>query len=66
MHKIQSSEPKKFNKQYCPTEETSVPFVRDKKATTRGEGGWELGGKGECVGEGYPDLILGEGKGMKP
>ena len=70
--KIQSTELKKVNKLKCPSEDASVPFGREKKATTSGEGGRGLGGKveqgerGEWVGGiGEPDLVLGEGKGLK-
>ena len=31
-HKIQSTELKKFNKLKCPSEDTSVPLGREKKA----------------------------------
>jgi hypothetical protein len=40
--KIQSTELKKVNKLKAPSEDASVPLGREKKATTRGEGGnWE-------------------------
>jgi hypothetical protein len=78
--KIQSTELKKLNKLKCPSEGTSVPLGREKKAITNqegeregerereregpgresGQGWWGVGGRGE------PDLILGEGKGLKP
>jgi hypothetical protein len=69
--KIQSTELKKVNKLKCPSEDASVPLGRQKKAITSGEGGTDLGGKvdreGVCgVGRGEPDLVLGEGKGLKP
>jgi hypothetical protein len=76
--KIQSTELKKVNKLKCPSEDTSVPLRREKKATTSGEGGKDLGGKVDGVGggrelgrkgvgeRGKPDLVLGEGKGLKP
>ena len=71
--KIQSTEFKKVNKLRCPSENTSVPLGREKKAITNGEGGRSLGGKmdtwegGEAMGDrGEPDLLLGEGKGLKP
>jgi hypothetical protein len=39
---------------------------REKKAITSGEGGRDLGGKVEKQrGGGGPDLVLGEGKGLK-
>jgi hypothetical protein len=62
--KIQSTEIKKVNKLKCPSEDSSVPLRREKKAITSGEGGRNLGGNVEWVGE--PDLVLGEGKGLKP
>jgi hypothetical protein len=45
--KIQSTELKKVNKLKCPSEDTSVPFGREKNAITREEGGGSLGGKGD-------------------
>jgi hypothetical protein len=51
---IYSPELKKWK---CPSEDVSVPFEREKKAITSGEGGKDLGGKvdrdeeGEGVGE---------------
>jgi hypothetical protein len=55
----------------CPSEDTSVPLGREKKAITNGEGGRDLGGKvdlrGWAVrGRREPDLVLGEGKWLKP
>jgi hypothetical protein len=41
----QSTELKKVNKLKCPSEDTSVPLGREKKAITSGEGGRDLGGK---------------------
>ena len=69
--KIQSTELKKVNKLKCPSEDTSVPLGREKKAITSGEGGRdlgeEMGGVGRSRGgRGEPDLVLGEGKGLKP
>mgnify|MGYP006914893019 CR=1 FL=1 len=67
--KIQSTELKKVNKLKCPSEDASVPLGREKKAITSGEGGRDLGGKvdsEELGGRGEPDLVLGEGKGLKP
>jgi hypothetical protein len=59
--KIWSTELKKVNKLKGPSEDTSIPLWREKKAITsmkrRRNGG---GGRGE------PDLTLGEGKGLKP
>jgi hypothetical protein len=45
--KIQSTELKKLNKLKCPSEDTLIPFCREKKAITNGEGGRGLGGKVE-------------------
>jgi hypothetical protein len=46
IHKIQSTELKKVNKQKGPSEDASVLLEREKKAITRGgEGGRDLGGK---------------------
>jgi hypothetical protein len=50
----------------CPSEDVSVPLWREKKVITSGDGGRELGGKVDGVGRGEPDLVLGEGKGLKP
>jgi hypothetical protein len=73
IHKIQSTEFKRFNKLKGPSEDASVPLGREKKAITNGEGGKSLRGKmdtwedGEVMGgRGEPDLLLGEGKGLKP
>jgi hypothetical protein len=67
---IQSSEVKKVKKLKCPSEGTSVPLRGEKKAITWGEGGRDLGGKVDRVWNarerGEPDLVLGEGKGLKP
>jgi hypothetical protein len=35
----------KVNKLKCPSEDTSVPLGREKKAIISGEGGRDLGGK---------------------
>jgi hypothetical protein len=68
--KIQSTELKNVNKLMGPTEDTSVPLGREKKAITSGEGGRDLGGKVDGGrngrGRGKPDQILGKGKGLKP
>jgi hypothetical protein len=69
--KTQSTDLKKINKLKCPSEDTSVPLGREKKAITSGEGGRGLRGKVDRGGEwwgggGKPDLVLGEGKGLKP
>ena len=50
VHKIQSTEFKRLNKLMYPTEDTSVPLGREKKAITSGEGGNDLGGKVDRVG----------------
>jgi hypothetical protein len=66
--KIQSTELKKVNKLKGPSEEASVPLGREKKAITSWEGGaWERTVNG-CGWEarGEPDLVLCEGKGLKP
>jgi hypothetical protein len=46
-----------------------VPVGREKKAITSGEGGRDLEGKVDGVGEwqegGEPDLVLSEGKGLR-
>jgi hypothetical protein len=39
------TELKKVNKLKCPSEDTSVPLGREKKAITSGERGRDLGGK---------------------
>jgi hypothetical protein len=39
IHKIQSTEFKKLSKLKCPSEDTSVPLGRSKKAITSWEGG---------------------------
>jgi hypothetical protein len=60
----------KLNKLKCPSEDASVPFGREKKVITSGEGGRDLGRKVDRVvgsgARGKPDLVLGEGKGLKP
>jgi hypothetical protein len=43
IHKIQATEFKRPNKLKCPSEDASVPLGREKKATTSGEGGRDLG-----------------------
>jgi hypothetical protein len=44
IHKIESTEFKRFNKLKCPREDASVPNGREKKAIISGEGGKDLGG----------------------
>jgi len=46
----QSTELRKVNKLKGPSEDTSVPLGREKKATTVGEGGRGLRGKGDGEG----------------
>jgi hypothetical protein len=51
----------------CPSENSSVPLGREKKAITSGEGKKDLGGKVDRVGGGVgrrekTDLVLREGK----
>jgi hypothetical protein len=56
----------------CSREEASVTLVIEKKAITSAEGGLNLGGKADGLGVGAvkgreePDLVLDEGKGLKP
>jgi hypothetical protein len=49
---------------------TPLSHLREKKAITSEEGGRNLGGKvdreGGVGGRGETDLVLGEGKGLKP
>jgi hypothetical protein len=57
-----------FQQNEGPNEDTSIPLGRKKKAITSKEGGRDLGGK---MGKGWgrrrePDLVWGEGKGLKP
>ena len=61
-----------LNKIILKSEDTSVLLEREKKAITTGEGGRDLGGKVSTErvewvveGRGEPDLVLGEGKGLK-
>jgi hypothetical protein len=61
--KIQSTELKTVNKLECPSEDASVPLGREKKEITSGEGGRDLGVKGDGGwGIEEPDLVLGEGQ----
>jgi hypothetical protein len=48
--KMQSTEFKMFNMLKCPSEDSSVPPGREKKAITSGEGGRDLGGNVDGVG----------------
>ena len=61
----QSTEFKRFNKVKCPSKKASVSLGREKKAISSGERGRDLGGE-TVAGRGEPDLVLGEGKGLKP
>jgi hypothetical protein len=69
MHRKQSTKLKSLNKLKCPSEDTSVPLGREKKAISSGERGtWEGKWKrwvGALRGRGELDLVLGEGKGLK-
>jgi hypothetical protein len=51
----------KVKKLKSPSEDASVPLGREKKATTSGEGGRDLGGKVDKVGV-EADLVLDEEK----
>ena len=66
---IQSTELKKVNKLKCPSKDASVSLGREKKAITSGvvkeEPGRESRQGGGSGGRGEPDLVFGEGKGMK-
>jgi hypothetical protein len=68
--KTQSTEHKKLSQLKCPSKDASVPLGREKKAITSEEGERDLGGKVDRMagsgGRGKPDLVLGEGKGLKP
>jgi hypothetical protein len=64
--KIQPTELKKINELKCPSEDTSVPLGREKKATTSEEEGRELERKVDRGRGGKADVVLGEGKGLKP
>ena len=56
---------KKVNKAKGPSEDTSVPLGREKKAIMGAEGGKELDGRGERRGIGEPDQVLGGGNRSK-
>jgi hypothetical protein len=73
--KIQSTELKKLSKLKGPSEDVPVPLGKEKKATMSVEGGREETGMESGLGVGWggvgwgrwePDLLLGEGKGLKP
>jgi hypothetical protein len=62
--KIQST----VKKLKCPSEDAAVPLGREKKATTNGEVGRDLGGKVDREGSGCrgePHLVLGDGRVLK-
>jgi hypothetical protein len=66
-YKIQSTELKKVNKLKCQSEDTSVSLEIDKKAIKSEGETWEGKWRGEGEGRrGEPDLVLGEGKVLKP
>jgi hypothetical protein len=46
-HRTNKQQQKKVRKLKGPSEDTSVPLGRDKKATISGEGGRDLGGEGD-------------------
>jgi hypothetical protein len=46
-----STEHKRVNKLKCPSEDAAVPLEREKKAIPNGEGGRDLAGKVDGVGE---------------
>jgi hypothetical protein len=62
---IQSTKLRRVNKLKGPSEDVSVPLGREKKEIIKREGGnWE--GKSAEGGGGETDLVLGEGKELKP
>ena len=66
--KTQSTELQKVNKLNGSSEDSPLPLGREKKGITSGEGGRDMGGK---IDRGLeervePDMVLGEGKGLKP
>ena len=64
--KIQSTELKKLNKLKYPSEDASVLLGREKRAIKKVERGRDLERKVGGGGGVEPDLVLGEGKGLKP
>ena len=62
---MQSTELKRVNRLKSPSKDASVQLGWEKKAITSGEGERDLEGKGYWKRE-EPDLVLGEGKGLKP
>ena len=56
--KTQSIELKNVNNLNCSSENASTPLGREKKTITSGEGGRDLGGKVEEVGEWREDRNL--------
>jgi len=62
-----SIELKKANKLKGPSEDTSVPLGREKKATTMGKGGRDRGRKGDAGGgRGKHNKVLGGQKRLMP
>ena len=71
IHKIQFTDFIKNSKLKYPSDDTSFPLGREKKVIRSGKSWRDLGGKVVGVGRGVssrgePDLVLGEGKGLKP
>jgi hypothetical protein len=64
--KTLSTELTKLNKLKNPSKDASVPLGREKKSTTRWEGGRELQGKEDGERREEHDLVLGGEKGLKP
>jgi hypothetical protein len=64
--KVQSRELKMFNMLKGPSEDTTVSLGWERKTVTSREGRRDLGGKVDRIGgREEPDLVLGEGKGLK-
>jgi hypothetical protein len=64
--KVQSLEITKLNKLKCPSEDSSVSLGREKAVTSwKGQRNWEGKLMGVFGGREEPDLVLGEGKGLK-
>ena len=69
VHRTQKTQQAEVLKKRCLS--ASVPIGREKKAITSGKGARDLGEKVDGVGgnqrrRGESELILGEGKGLKP
>jgi hypothetical protein len=70
------TELKKVNKLKCPSKDTLVPLGREQSQVGRERETWEgkwmevgvgkVGGGSGAVGGGEPNLVLGEGKELKP